>query len=162
MNNLNDSPKVNEIKPEKLTTKSHGTAIMTTLKEVLLFVLNVALLAGAILELESWYSFKSINDGGWHGGARILKERTMVDMYANDIFTHGRRTLITPFDPLRCNINFKTKWVLYWTEVTCPASDGQGQLTYTARYLNTKSVTYYFKCIWMGVDERVLERSKVR
>ncbi|MFS2036051.1 hypothetical protein ACEN8I_18665 [Polaromonas sp. CT11-55] len=74
--------------------------------------------------------------GDWD--VRFRKEAAAVEMYGEDIWLHGHRTLKTPFDPTSCEITSHNKWHVYWADVQCTAEDQLGQQwQYTARYSNT-------------------------
>ena len=59
--------------------------------------------------------------------ARFRTENTMLEMFAEDIWLHGRSTFKTEFNPKSCSLTAKDKWLVRWTEVKCVAEDMQGQ-----------------------------------
>jgi hypothetical protein len=63
-----------------------------------------------------------------------LKERTAVEMHAEDIWKNNRSTLRT-FNPSSCINEFHNGWWQTWHEVACFADDDKGKTwRYTARY----------------------------
>lgn len=98
----------------------------------------------ATLLLE-WWAQKNVQnsrDGYWN--MRFRKEGTAVEMYAHDIWLHGQRTLITPFDPAACDIKYFEKQLVFWSEVSCTAEDKNGQKwQYINRYSDAISPAFF-------------------
>jgi hypothetical protein len=88
--------------------------------------------AEAIFQL----SVGDVNVDYW--SIRFRKEAAAVEMYGEDIWQHGRRTLKTPFEPTSCSITPHERWLTHWVDVQCLAEDQLGQQwQYTSRYSNT-------------------------
>lgn len=75
---------------------------------------------------------------------RFRKEGTAFELYAEDIWRNGRRTLKTAFDPDACVVAYLKQWAVHWSEITCTAEDQGGRRwQYTTRYNNNFTLLFF-------------------
>lgn len=102
-----------------------------TLKPVIWCFVLAFFLAAIALQLPFLIGQPNLGDSF----TRFRKEGTAVELYAEDIWRNGRRTLTTAFDPTSCTIAYRRQWVVRWSEVSCIAEDYAGRRwQYTTRY----------------------------
>ena len=79
-----------------------------------------------------------------YASTRFRTEGTAVELYAEDIWKNGRRTLKTDFDPLECTIRYRKKWLVRWSEVECVADDESGRKwKYKTRYSDNLTSAFF-------------------
>jgi hypothetical protein len=59
--------------------------------------------------------------GYWNN--RFWKETTAVELYGEDLWRNGHRTLKTPFNPSTCVAKHHQKWQARWVAIHCYAED---------------------------------------
>lgn len=71
------------------------------------------------------------------------KQATLLNLYSEDIWRNGRRTIETPFDISICHVEYKRRLTFTWSEYQCRALDEKGRIwTYTNRYSDNKSKVF--------------------